>query len=199
MLGFQFHRSLTLLLLLPPLGTISLAQPGDGIIVRGIVVGADTIVVANIPDVYVHAPRKFKSKRDYNRYLRFVKNIKVAYPYARLAAKILKEINDHLATLETQREKEAYIKKVEKELLGKYTEELKGLTITQGRILIKLIYRETDQTSFALVKDYRGGFSATFWQGLARLFGTNLKDTYDPEGEDRLMEEIVVAIEQGAL
>lgn len=180
---------------------LSMAQTdlSKGIIVRGIVVGSDTVVVANIPDVYVHAPRKFKSKRDYNRYLRFVHNIKVAYPYAKLAAKILTEVNDHLATLKTDREKEAYLKKVEKELLGEYTDELKKLTITQGKILIKLIYRETDNTSFMLVKDYRGRFSAVFWQGMARLFGSNLKDSYDPAGEDRLMEEIVVAIEQGAL
>jgi hypothetical protein len=108
-------------------------------------------------------------------------------------------VNAHLLTLETEEEQKEYLKQAEQELLDKYTEDLKRLTITQGKILIKLVYRETGATSYDLVEFYRGRFSAFFWQALARLFGSNLKLEYDPYGEDRLIEEIVILIEHGQL
>jgi hypothetical protein len=104
-----------------------------------------------------------------------------------------------LLNLKTEQEQKEYIKRTEQELLDKYTEDLKKLTITQGKILVKLVYRETGATSYDLVEFYRGRFSAFFWQALARLFGSNLKMGYDPHGEDRLIEEIVILIENGQL
>jgi hypothetical protein len=111
----------------------------------------------------------------------------------------MEEVSNHLATLQTEKEQEEYLKQVEKELLDNYTEPLKKLTVTQGKILIKLVYRETGETSYKIVEFYRGKFRAFFWQALARLFGSNLKLDYDPLGEDRLIEEIVVQIENGQL
>ena len=89
------------------------------------------------------------------------------------------------------------MKQVEKELLDEYEDDLKKLTITQGRILIKLVDRETGATSYELVKELRGSFSAFFWQAFARIFGSTLKAEYDPYGEDRLIEEIVLLIDNG--
>ena len=102
-------------------------------------------------------------------------------------------------TLKTDRQQRAYINKVEAEIKSNYEEELKNLTITQGRILIKLIDRETGQTSYELVRQLQGNFQAFLWQTLARLFGSNLKMTFDEEGEDKLINDIVLMIEMGML
>ena len=126
-------------------------------------------------------------------------NVKKAYPWAKLAGEKLAQVEEHMIALETEKEQREYMKVVEKELLKDYKEDLKKLTITQGRILIKLVDRETGDTSYELVRELRGKISAVFWQALARLFGSNLKSEYDPDGEDRLIEEIVILIENGQL
>ena len=119
--------------------------------------------------------------------------------YAKLIAKLagekLRGYEGELAAIDSERKKKKFYKKVEKELKAEFGDELTKLTISQGRILIKLIDRETGDTSYELVSELRGNFSAFFWQGLARIFGHNLKSNYDPEGEDRMIEEIVQRIE----
>ena len=104
-----------------------------------------------------------------------------------------------MLTLKTDKQKKEYIKQVEKEIRNEFEGDLRNLTITQGRILIKLIDRETGNTSYDLVKELRGAFPAIFWQTLARVFGSNLKSRFDAEGEDKLLNEIVVMIENGQL
>jgi hypothetical protein len=104
-----------------------------------------------------------------------------------------------METLETAKERREYTKQLEDELLKQYEEELKNLTITQGRILIKLIDRETRKTSYEVVKELRGSFQAAFWQAIARIFGSNLKTEFDPEGEDKVLNEIMIMIENGQL
>ena len=126
-------------------------------------------------------------------------NVKKAYPWAKMAGQLMVDVKKHLQTLPTEKEQNEYLKKVEKELLDNYTEDMKKLTVTQGKILIKLVNRETGETSYDIVEFYRGKFSAFFWQAMARFFGSNLKLEYDPLGEDRLIEEIVVQIENGQL
>ena len=91
------------------------------------------------------------------------------------------------------------MKKVEKDVFAEYEDDMRDMTITQGRLLIKLIDRETQNTSYTLIKDYRGKFSAAFWQGIARIFGTNLKEEYDPYGDDVLIESIIQEIDAGRL
>jgi hypothetical protein len=88
---------------------------------------------------------------------------------------------------------------VEKEVFAEYEGDIRDMTITQGRLLIKLIDRETQNTSYALIKDYRGKLAAAFWQGIARIFGTNLKEEYDPNGEDAIIESIILEIDAGRL
>ncbi len=177
----------------------SITNTQDIYIARAIVIGGDTLWVAELDEVYIFPTKKFKSNRERRRYTRLIYNVKKAYPWAKLAGEKLAEVEIHLASLKTEKEQDEYIKIVEKELLRDYKEDLKKLTITQGRILIKLVDRETGDTSYELVKELRGKVSAMFWQALARIFGSNLKSEYEPDGEDRLIEEIVVLIENGQL
>ncbi len=171
----------------------------DIYVARAVVIDGDTLWVADLDEVYIFPTKKFKSRRERRRYTRLIYNIKKAYPWARLAGDMLSEVEVHMLSLETEKEQKDYMKLVEKELLKDYKQDLKKLTITQGRILIKLVDRETGDTSYELVRELRGKISAVFWQALARLFGSNLKSEYDPEGEDRLIEEIVILIENGQL
>jgi len=137
--------------------------------------------------------------RDYRRNERLIYNIKRVYPYAIIAREQLSLVNKDLESLGSDRERRAYLNEVEKRMFADYKSDLMKLTITQGRILIKLIDRETQNTSFELIRSYRGGVSAAFWQGIARLFGSNLKAEYDRFGEDAIIEMILLDIEAGFL
>lgn len=165
------------------------------------VIDGDTIVVADLNVITIEAIPKnsFANKREEWQYWKLVNNLKKVYPYARMARVKLDEMNSHFLTLKNEREKKQYAKKVEEEIRAEFEDQLKALTVTQGKLLIKLIYRETGNVSYDLVKEFRGGLSAMLWQTLARIFGLNLKTKYEPEGEDRLMEEIMVAIENGLI
>jgi hypothetical protein len=164
------------------------------------VVNGDTIIVTNLNEVTIgDQQQRFANKFEERKYWKLVYNLKKVLPYAKMARSKLDEMNAHFLTLKTEKEKRQYVKQVEQQIKDEFEDQLKALTITQGRLLIKLIYRETGNTSYELVKDLRGGMSAMFWQTLARLFGSNLKSKYDPQGEDAVIEEIVVAIECGMI
>lgn len=171
----------------------------DSFTVVGRIIHGDTIWLAEIDEVFIFPEKKFTSDLLRRKYSRLIHNIKVVYPWAKLAAKKLEEVNAVMADMETERERKEYMKQVEKELKDEFEDDLKQLTITQGRILIKLVDRETGSTSYELVKELRGSFSAFFWQALAKLFGSNLKSEYDPYGEDKLIEEIIILIDKGQL
>jgi hypothetical protein len=159
----------------------------------------DTIIMSDIEAVYIYNKQEFKNDREIARYWRLVMNIKKVYPYALLAKSKLDEVNVNLAKLHTEKERKDYINQVEKEIRDKFEDPLKELTITQGKILIKLIDRETGSTSYALVKELKGSFAAFFWQSVARLFGSNLKVKYDPNGEDMIIEDIIMKIQKGQI
>ena len=161
------------------------------------IVNGDTIPSIRLPEVWIYAEYSYKNRKIYEEWTRTKYNVKKVYPYAILAAAKLKEYNRILETLPNEKAKKAYIKTIEKELKAEFEEPLKNLTMTQGKILLKLIDRETGNTSFELVKDLRGGFQAFMWQGLARLFGSNMKAEYDPEGEDILIERAIKLVEAG--
>jgi len=179
--------------------TIQLHKDGAKFVLYGIIIDGDTLLLSSIDEVFIFPRRKFDSRRDYRRYRRLIRNVKKAYPYAKLAKEKLDEIEANLAKIKSEKEQKEYVKQVEKDLKDQYEEDLKKLTLTQGRILIKLIDRETGDTSYELVKELRGSLSAFFWQALARLFGSNLKSEFDAEGEDKLIDEIVILIEHGQL
>jgi hypothetical protein len=167
--------------------------------VSAVVQDGDTLLIANLNEAVINPPGKAPTARDMRQYRRLVYNVKKVYPYAKLAGARYGAVVAHLDSLKTNRAQREYLKQVEKDILSQYEEELKNLTITQGRILIKLIDRETRNTSFEVVKELRGSFQAAFWQTVARLFGSNLKVQYDPQGEDRMIEEIMGMIEKGVL
>ena len=157
----------------------------------------DTIPLVNLPTIDIIAAMSPVAAQKFNQYYKLRRDVLKAYPYAKLAGVKLKEINSTLLTLSTEKAKRAYIKRTEKELKEQFEKDLKNLTITQGKILIKLIDRETGNTSYSLVKELRNGFQAFFWQGVAKLFSSNLKAEYDADGQDQLIEVIVKGIENG--
>jgi hypothetical protein len=165
----------------------------------GIFVDGDTILITSIDEVIIFPEPKFESRREWRRYHRLVRHVRKVYPYAKMAGEKYDTVSSHLLTLATEKERKAYIKQVEQEIHDEYEDDLKKLTITQGRILLKLIDREVGETSYELLKEFKGTFSAFFWQTLARIFGHNLKSEFDPEGEDKLLNEIVILIENGQL
>jgi hypothetical protein len=140
-----------------------------------------------------------RSTLQFRKYDRLVYNLKRVFPYALIVREKLEVVNKDLSSLEDDKERRRYIKNVEKEVFGTYEDDIRQLSITQGRLLLKLIDRETQNTSYDLIKQYRGGLSAAFWQGIARIFGTNLKDEYDPYGDDLVIEYIIQEIEAGRL
>jgi hypothetical protein len=143
--------------------------------------------------------RKFKNKRQRCRYTRYIMKVKKVYPVAVKARELLVKYEPQYYALEEQRDRRKLMKKLEKELLVDHKEDLKKWSISDGRILLKLINRETDRSAYILIKDFRGDIRAVFWQGIARIFSNNLKSGYDPDEEDRYLEEIVTLIEAGYL
>ena len=162
----------------------------------------ETLPEAEIKEVSVVAHSKSgarKAQSEYRKYERLIFNLKLVYPYALIVRSRLEQVNDELAGLKSDKDRRKYVKNVEKEVFDEYEGEISDMTITQGRLLIKLIDRETQNTSYDLIRQYRGGLTAAFWQGIARIFGTNLKEEYDPYGEDAIIEYILRDIEAGAL
>lgn len=182
-----------------PTDTIKNQIKIDGHLVQGLVENGDTLLHVPLRSITILPPYKFKSKRHKRRYTRLVLYVKKVYPYSQIVSKQLNEINKDLDKYKTKREKELYIKLKEKQLKKQFEGKLRKLTYTQGRILIKLIDRETGYTTYELVKQLKGSLNAFFWQSIARLFGSNLKMEYDAKGDDRMIEDIVVRIENGQL
>ncbi|MGH2643037.1 MAG: DUF4294 domain-containing protein [Chitinophagaceae bacterium] len=160
-----------------------------------IVVGKDTIPWVVLPevDVYAYAPAHLQKKvEEWNR---LVNAVYVTYPYARIAAGVLNNVNAHLATAHyTRRERKQYLKEQENVLKQKFGPSIEDLSVYQGRILIKLINRETGTNCYDIIKEMRGGFSARLWQTVAFVFGSNLKSTYNKQ-EDADIESIVETLE----
>ncbi len=164
-----------------------------------VIIGSDTMPLYELADVVIEAKLTGAAKRQAARADRLTRNVQRVFPYAVTTAKLLDQYDNDLAGIQRERDKELYLKLAEAEMKAEFSEELKGLTQSQGRLLIKLIDRETGRTSYDLVKQLRGSFEAWLWQGVAQLFGNDLKADYDPNGDDALVESIVRRIENGEL
>lgn len=136
---------------------------------------------------------------DTRRHARLIHNIKVVYPIAQRANMLLEQTERSLLEMDSRSEQKAFVKQMEEDLKAEYTPILRKMTYSQGRVLLKLIDRQTSHTSYDLVKELRGSFSAFFWQSVARLFGANLKMEYDAEGEDKEMERLIRLYELGLI
>ena len=172
-------------------------QKDKSVLTRALVEGNYTLPIVELPEVSVYERRDFEYLYLKRRYRRMIRNVKRVYPYARIAAEELKALDDHLLTIKSEKEQKAYINQAEKDIMKRFEKDVRKLTVTQGIILVKLIDRETGRTSYQVIKELKGGFTAFFWQGIARIFGNNLKTEYDPERQDKIMEDIVLGIEAG--
>jgi len=152
-----------------------------------------------LEDVVVTGRRTLGERFQAWRYERLVYNVKRVYPYSLMVRIKYWEVNRQLELIPDEKKRKDYLKQLEKDLLSEFEDDMRKMTITQGRILIKLIDRETSNSSYDLIREYRSVITATFWQGIARIFGSNLKSKYDPEGEDYLIERIIYEIEMGRL
>ena len=168
----------------------------DTLLLGGIIVGIDTFAMVFMEEVVVvdKLPRKYARQRA--KYNKLRHNVFKVYPYAVIAADVLKDVDVNLAKLEdNKKERKAYLKTVEKELNKRFKGELEDLTITQGQILVKLINRQTGKNCYSIIRELKGGFSAVIWQSVALIFSNNLKREYDPEDRDKDIEAIVAEIE----
>ncbi len=163
---------------------------------RGISVeNGDTTYLVTITPIYI-----FARPRDMRKYQQLIRRVKKVYPYAKDAAHYLQTLEVELMLLKTEKERDAFTEKMENEIVKKYTPVLKKMTFSEGKILLRLIDRETKHTSYELLRTFRGRFAAGFWNIIARMFSANLKSHYDPSsGEDELIEYIIMQIETGLL
>ncbi len=166
---------------------------------QSLIAESDSILQILLPEILVYPQQKDWSRRAMHQYSVLELRVLKVYPIAKVAAIKLKEYNRVYLTFKSDRERKDYIKKIEKDLFTEFEQEIRTMSINQGRILIKLIDRETGHSSYEIIKEFKGGFSAFFWQGVARLFGHNLKSEYDAANEDRMIEYIVWQIDHGLL
>ena len=152
-----------------------------------------------LPEISIYPEPKNISYTTSRQYTQLELKVKKVYPIAKLAAKKIAVYNRVYLTFKTERERKEYVKNIEKELFAEYEPEIRSMTVSQGKILIKLIDRETGKSSFEIIKEFKGGFSAFVWQSVARIFGHNLKSEYDAASEDRMIEYIVWQIDQGMI
>ena len=162
-------------------------------------VGQDSVQYVRTNTIYIYPPMEFKNDKQLQAYNRLVYNIKKVLPLAKECNQIILETGAYLQTIPTKKERDALTKAVEKELKQKYTPRIKKLTYSQGKLLIKLIDRETHSTSYELIQAFLGPVRAGFYQAFAWVFGASLKKRYDPKGADRLVERIVSQVEAGQL
>lgn len=159
----------------------------------------DTIPFFKLPTIYVFKPLTFKNKRQRAQYNKLVRDVKKVLPISKEVRAAVIETYQILQTLPNKKEREEHIKAVEKSVKKQYTPRMKKLTFSQGKLLIKLVDRETNSTGYELVKAFMGPFKAGFYQTFAALFGASLKKEYDPEGEDAMIERVILLVESGQL
>jgi hypothetical protein len=175
------------------------SQENKGIIVHAKITDTDTLITQNLPEFCVSAKMPWKLKSEFKSYSKLVYNVKKVYPYAKLAGIKLGEYEELLMNAANDQERKKLMKQAEDELRDEFEEDIKKLTYKQGIILIKLVDRETGNSSYTLIQELRGKFTAFFWQTFAKLFGYNLKEEYDPQGKDKEIEDVVVMIENGQI
>lgn len=157
----------------------------------------DTVYYDSINPIWVF-PRGRRGKSDLKNYYRLVYNFNKVYPYALLAKDLTVQVDHHIAANSLRRrQKEKYIGQMQSELFEAYEKPLKSMSISQGRLLIKLIDREIGRSSYMIIKDYKSGITAGFWQGVAKIFGNDLKSGYDPKGDDKMTEYLVEKWQSG--
>jgi len=162
-------------------------------------VDGDSIQYVEMSKVYVYPEPTFKSKRQQKSYMRLVKNVKKVLPIAKQVRQMLIETAEYLETIPTKKEKEAHMKRVEAAIVAEYKPQMKKLTFSQGKLLIKLVDRECNSTAYEAMQAFIGPVRSGMWQAFAWMFGASLKKGYNPDGADRLTERVVLMVEAGQL
>lgn len=152
-----------------------------------------------IPMVHILPINKYARKPDMRRYARMIRIVKKVYPLAKQARLEMESMERELMKIKDPEEQKAFSKEAQKRLIKQYKPVILKMTFSEGKVLLKLIDRETEYTAFQIIKDFRGGFVAGFWQMMAKIFGNDLKMDYQPETRDRLLEQIVTYYEMGWL
>ena len=156
----------------------------------------DTIPQSWLPTVLVSAVQTQALKNYWNNWTRLRNAVYVTYPYARTASKVIQSVNAQLANVQDEKIRKQIIKSREKELKRDFADKVTNLSVYQGKVLMKLINRETGNNCYQLVKEYKGGFNAGIWQTVAFVFGSSLKQPYNPKGEDQEIEKLVVEVQK---
>ena len=166
-----------------------------------VVVGdnGDTLVQVSYYPCVIVADKQFADAREKAKWDKLKYDVKKAYPYAVLAKMKLQEMDSQMVMIHGDEARKAFAEKCEKQLVSQFESDMRDLTVTQGHILLKLMDRETGSTTYDIIKERRGSFSAFMWQGVAVVFGNNLKSDYDPDGDDAKIEEVVELIEMGVI
>ncbi|MHC1707392.1 MAG: DUF4294 domain-containing protein [Bacteroidales bacterium] len=177
----------------------SKAQNLDTIAVKYVIEDGDTVPVIELNEISLVASYLTNTPEDAKKLAKLARMVKKVYPYAKLAGIRFQQMNDQLAAAPDRRARKKIIQTVEDEINKKYGDELKKLTFSQGKILIKLIDRETKNSTYDVVREFKGSFMAFFYQSFAKIWGFNLRTKYDPEGEDKDIELIIQLIEKGQI
>jgi len=168
-------------------------------VVPGKIIEGDTVPYIDLKTVVVFPQLDIKAWSELVGYERLVINIRKVYPYAKLAAAKLREYKHTMDSIPTEKGRRKFLKAAEKDLEARFGDEIKDLNFTEGKLLIKLVYRETGNSTYDIVKELRGSFNAFVYQTVARIFGYDLRSQYDPEGNDKAIEQIVRMIDDGSL
>jgi len=163
------------------------------------VMNGDTVKTMVLRDVYIYPVQNYTTTRQEQQYLKLIRDVKRTLPYAQLIYNTLIETYEYMLTLPDDKTRDAHLKQMEKDLFAEYKPILRKLTLSQGKLLIKLIDRECNQTSYNIIKAYLGPFRAGFWNLFASMFGASLKSNWDPDGKDAATERIVQMVEMGLL
>lgn len=158
----------------------------------------DTLYLAYLRDVYVFPPMRFKNKRQEKFYRKTVRDVKKTLPIAKILTKEM-EKTDAVMSKMTRREQRKFWKEYEKVLFAQYEDSFRKMTAAQGQMLMKLVDRECGRTSYEVIRFYKGGFAASFWQTVAKMVGNDLKEEYDGTDKDRIVERIILLVESGQL
>lgn len=159
----------------------------------------DTMYLAWLHEVWVYPPMQFKSKKQEKFYWRTVRDVKKCLPYAKMITKDMAYADEELAKLPDTKSRKKWWHSFEKQLFKKYEKDFRGMYASQGMMLMLLLDRETDRTSYELIKQYKGKASANFWQFVAKLFKNDLKEEYDANDKDRITERVINLVEAGQL
>lgn len=166
----------------------------DTITVPAIIYKGDTLSYKELSTVYIYLRLTRAQKKALREWTRLRNAVYVTYPYAKKAGVVFNDINNHLQHLPDKDKRKEYVKSREKDLREEFAKPITNLSVYQGKVLMKLIARETGNTCFEIIHDYKGSFSAGFWQSVAWIFGSSLKQTYNPREEDAQIEDIVMEV-----